>query len=69
MTNPKQSPESIACIRWLQGLVTSGISVMVPEIADYEVRLCQQIYGETSRLLLQLTTDPENSRVDSQKSM
>lgn len=38
VTNPQQSAESITCIRWLQGLVTSGIRVIVPEIADYEVR-------------------------------
>jgi len=38
VTNPKQSAESTACIRWLQGLVASGVRVIVPEIADYEVR-------------------------------
>lgn len=38
VTNPKLSPESTACTRWLQSLVTSGIQVVIPEIADYEVR-------------------------------
>lgn len=38
VTNPKQSAESTSCIRWLQELVASGIRVIVPEIADYEVR-------------------------------
>jgi predicted nucleic acid-binding protein len=38
VTNPRLSPESTACNRWLQSLVTSGIQVVIPEIADYEVR-------------------------------
>lgn len=38
VTNPKLSPESNACTRWLQTLVNSDIRVIVPEIADYEVR-------------------------------
>jgi predicted nucleic acid-binding protein len=38
VTNPKLSPESTACTRWLQKLVTSGFRVIIPEIADYEVR-------------------------------
>ena len=38
VTNPKRSPESEACVHWLQSLVTAGVRVIVPEIADYEVR-------------------------------
>ena len=38
VTNPKRSPESLACARWLQGLVAGGSRVVLPEIADYEVR-------------------------------
>ena len=38
VTNPKHSPLSTACAVWLQGLLTSGARVIVPEIADYEVR-------------------------------
>lgn len=38
VTNPKLSPESILCTRWLQTLITSNIRVIIPEIADYEVR-------------------------------
>jgi predicted nucleic acid-binding protein len=38
VTNPNLSPESTACTRWLQTLITSGIRVIIPEIADYEVR-------------------------------
>ena len=38
ITNPKLSSESLACTKWLQMLVISGSRVIVPEIADYEVR-------------------------------
>ncbi len=38
ITNPKRSPESLACTRWLQTLTQEGIRVILPEIADYEVR-------------------------------
>lgn len=38
VTNPKRSPQSVACAQWLQSLVTIGARVILPEIADYEVR-------------------------------
>lgn len=38
VTNPKLSSESTLCTRWLQTLITSNIRVIIPEIADYEVR-------------------------------
>lgn len=38
VTNPKLSTESIACNEWLESLLLNGIRVLVPEIADYEVR-------------------------------
>lgn len=38
VTNPKLSPESTLCTGWLQTLITSNIRVIIPEIADYEVR-------------------------------
>jgi hypothetical protein len=38
VTNPKQSAASAACARWLQGLLSGGCRVIIPEIADYEVR-------------------------------
>ncbi|MEH2144686.1 nuclease [Nostoc sp.] len=38
VTNPKLSAESFACSQWLQLLVSSGSRVIIPEIADYEVR-------------------------------
>jgi predicted nucleic acid-binding protein len=38
VTNPKLSAESVACAQWLQLQITSGSRVIIPEIADYEVR-------------------------------
>lgn len=38
VTNPGASPLAAACGRWVVDMIGSGSSVMVPEIADYEVR-------------------------------
>ncbi|GAB4177933.1 MAG: hypothetical protein Fur006_09980 [Coleofasciculaceae cyanobacterium] len=38
ITNPKLSPESMACTQWLQSHLRSGSRTIIPEIADYEVR-------------------------------
>jgi predicted nucleic acid-binding protein len=38
VTNPRATGETKACNRWLQTLLTKGVLVYVPEIADYEVR-------------------------------
>ena len=38
VTNPKRLPGGVACVQWLQSLVVQGTRVVVPEIADYEVR-------------------------------
>jgi predicted nucleic acid-binding protein len=38
VTNPKASPETLACKGWLEALLLSGAEVRIPEIADYEVR-------------------------------
>ena len=37
-TNPKKTPENEACIAWVQAMLDSGVRVILPEIADYEVR-------------------------------
>ena len=37
-TNPRHSAKNAACAQWLQSLVMAGLRVVVPEIADYEVR-------------------------------
>ena len=38
VTNPNRSPTSLQCARWLQGLLSAGVRVVIPEIADYEIR-------------------------------
>ena len=38
ITNPKRSPVSTACAVWVQSLASAGCRMVVPEIADYEVR-------------------------------
>lgn len=38
VTNPKLSAESAACAQWLQVHVAAGSRVIIPEIADYELR-------------------------------
>lgn len=38
VTNPRRSTQSTACAQWLQAMVTDSIRVIIPEIADYEVR-------------------------------
>lgn len=38
VTNPRDSEQSRLCNAWLSGVLTGGSEVLVPEIADYEVR-------------------------------
>ena len=38
VTNPRPSPERIACNEWLAALLSAGAYARVPEIADYEIR-------------------------------
>jgi predicted nucleic acid-binding protein len=38
VTNPKRGGKSADCARWLQSLVSAGVRVLIPEIADYEIR-------------------------------
>ncbi|WP_193198794.1 nuclease [Nostoc sp. MG11] len=38
VTNLKLSSESVACAQWVQTLIALGSRVIIPEIADYEVR-------------------------------
>ena len=37
-TNPGRSDAAAECARWLRELMAGGTSVLIPEIADYEVR-------------------------------
>ncbi|MBV9490004.1 MAG: PIN domain-containing protein [Verrucomicrobia bacterium] len=59
VTNPKSSPENEACKNWLANLVSKGVEVVVPEIADYEVR----------RELLRAGKDRGLGRLDALKGM
>ena len=38
VTNPKRSPTATSCTKWLQALLARKVRVVLPEIADYEVR-------------------------------
>lgn len=38
VTNPRRSRQSVAGAQWLQALVRHGSRVLMPEVADYEVR-------------------------------
>lgn len=38
ITNPKLSAQGIACNQWLQSHLKAESRVILPEIADYEVR-------------------------------
>jgi hypothetical protein len=38
LSYPKAEPAAVECDRWLQALLASGCRVIVPEIADFEVR-------------------------------
>jgi predicted nucleic acid-binding protein len=38
LTAPPQRADAQACSRWLAGLIAAGVRVVVPEIADYELR-------------------------------
>jgi hypothetical protein len=38
ITNPKSSPESEACKNWLTRLASNEVEIVIPKIANYEVR-------------------------------
>jgi predicted nucleic acid-binding protein len=38
VTNPKQSSKALDCTKWLQSLIAGNARVIIPEIADYEIR-------------------------------
>ncbi len=38
VTHPKRSPQSVACSEWLYALTVAGVRVLIPELADYELR-------------------------------
>jgi hypothetical protein len=38
ITNPKATPTAVACREWVIRRLTAGDVIIVPEIADYEIR-------------------------------
>jgi hypothetical protein len=38
ITNPKSTPANETCKDWLANLAHKGVEIVIPEIADYEVR-------------------------------
>ncbi len=38
ISNPKLSTQGVACNQWLQSHIKAGNRIIIPEIADYEVR-------------------------------
>lgn len=38
VSNPRFSTQTLACHQWVKERLTSGAHVLIPEIADYEVR-------------------------------
>jgi predicted nucleic acid-binding protein len=38
VTNPRATEQTDRCTRWLEGLLARGVRVLIPEIADYELR-------------------------------
>lgn len=38
VAGPGISPQSVACQRWARGLLAAGVRIVIPEVADYEVR-------------------------------
>jgi predicted nucleic acid-binding protein len=39
VTHPNRAhPETTACNEWLEGLIAGGMEIIIPEIADYELR-------------------------------
>lgn len=50
VTNPKLSPDADACRAWLARMLAAGHRVLVPAIADYEVRRELRRAGKTKGL-------------------
>jgi predicted nucleic acid-binding protein len=38
ITNPRPSEQVLACNEWLRRMTAAGVRIVIPEIADYEVR-------------------------------
>ena len=38
ISNPRATASNLECYQWMESLVVSGVQVVIPEIADYEIR-------------------------------
>jgi len=47
LCHPRQPPPVVACRQWITHLLAAGRRVIVPEIADYEVR--REFFGWAAR--------------------
>lgn len=47
LTSPKRSPETVAALQWAVAMMTAGHRLIVPAIADYEVRRELERAGKT----------------------
>lgn len=52
VTSPKRTPETRAAARWLLDLMNAGHRIVVPAIADYEVRRELERLGRARSLML-----------------
>jgi predicted nucleic acid-binding protein len=50
LTNPKRPPETVAALNWAVGMMVAGHRLIVPAIADYEVRRELERAGKTNGL-------------------
>ncbi|MFI5454844.1 MAG: nucleic acid-binding protein [Isosphaerales bacterium] len=50
LTNPRAQPDTLACRQWAQALLAMGVRIVVPAIADYELRRELIRAGKTSGL-------------------
>jgi len=51
LTNPKKPPETVAALGWAVTLMSAGHRLVVPAIADYEVRRELERAGKTAGLV------------------
>jgi predicted nucleic acid-binding protein len=50
LTNPKKPPETVSALRWAVSLTRAGHRIVVPAIADFEVRRELERAGKTQGL-------------------
>lgn len=50
LTNPKKSPEAVAATYWAMNIMAAGHQIIVPAIADFEVRRELERAGKTKGL-------------------